>query len=55
MHDNRKRCPDVNVIANSAKTTKIKNFDDELWCACATKAVDSERKKKRHEDNEQVS
>ena len=54
-NEDRKRGPDVNVQENSAETTDMQNFDDELWFAFATKAVDSERDKKRHKENEQVS
>ena len=53
--EDRKRSPDANVQVNSVETTKIKNFDNELWFSHATKSVDSERDKKRHKENEEVS
>ena len=52
MYEDRKRGLDVNVIKNSAGTTNIKNFDNELWRACAKKEVDSESEKKFHEEND---
>ena len=52
MNEDRKRGPDVNVQENSADTTEIQNFDNELWFTFATKAMDSGRDKKRHKENE---
>jgi len=52
MNEDRKRGPDVNVQENSAEAIEIQNFDNELWFTFATKAVDSERDKKRHKENE---
>ena len=52
MYEDRKRGLAVNVIENSAETTNIKNFNNELWHACATKEVDSESDKKSHDEND---
>ena len=48
MQDARKRGIDVNVIANSTEITNIKNVDNELQHACATKVVNNESEKKSH-------
>ena len=48
MNEDRKRGPDVNVQENGAETIEIHNFYNDLWFTFATKAVDSERDKKRH-------
>ena len=49
--DVRKRGKDVNVVKQYDKLTTVKNYDTEAWYAHATKAVDSERERKRYNDN----
>ena len=46
----RKRGTDVARLKQNNNATKVKNYDTEVWHVHATKAVDSEREKKRHED-----
>ena len=52
--DMRKRGTDATRLKQNDKSTKVKNYDVEVWHACATKAVDSERERKRHEDKGQI-
>ena len=48
----RKRGSDAPRNEQNDNATKVKNYDKEVWCACATKAVDSERERKRHTEND---
>ena len=41
----------MNVDKPNDKPTTVKNYDVETWQARTTKEVDSERERKRHEDN----
>ena len=40
------------MFKQNDESTEVKNYDAEVWHVCTTKAVDSERERKRHKDND---